>query len=111
MNRAIRPEEDIDHYGRIEFWTIPLDGFGDCDDYVLVKRKALLNLGFPEPALRIAEVFLAGLERHAVLTVKTDRGNFVLDNLRDDVVAWNRTDYAWIKWQDPKSRSGWSSLE
>ena len=109
MNRAILSKEDSDHYGRAEFWTIPIDGYGDCDDYVLVKRKALLNLGFPEPALRIAEVFTARFVRHEVLVVSTDKANYVLDNLKDDVTTWDRTDYAWLKWQDPDSPSGWTS--
>jgi predicted transglutaminase-like cysteine proteinase len=111
MNRAIRPEEDKAHYGREEFWTIPLDGYGDCDDYVLVKRKALINLGMPASALRIALVFAPGFVRHAVLTVSTDKGNYVLDNLTDDILSWDRTAYTWIKWQDPKSKTGWASLE
>ena len=29
-------------------------------------------------------------EGHAVLTVKTDRGDFVLDNLTDEILPWNR---------------------
>jgi predicted transglutaminase-like cysteine proteinase len=111
MNRSIRPEEDRAHYGLDEYWTIPLDGYGDCDEYVLVKRKALLDLGFPEPSLRIAEVFAPRFVRHVVLIVSTDKGNYVLDNLKDDVATWDRAAYGWVKWQDPQSSSGWMSLE
>lgn len=111
MNHAIQPEEDWKHYGREEVWTIPVDGYGDCDDYVLVKRKALINLGVPESALRIALVYTKGLARHALLTVVTDKGNYVLDNLTDEIRSWERTPYIWIKWQDPKSKSGWASLK
>jgi predicted transglutaminase-like cysteine proteinase len=68
-----------------------------------------LNLGFPEPALRIAEVFTPRFVRHEVLVVSTDKANYVLDNLKDDVTTWDETDYAWLKWQDPDSPSGWTS--
>jgi predicted transglutaminase-like cysteine proteinase len=111
MNHAIQPEEDWKHYGKDEVWTIPVDGYGDCDDYVLVKRKALINLGVPESALRIALVYTKGLTRHALLTVVTDKGNYVLDNLTDEIRSWERTPYIWIKWQDPKSKSGWATLK
>ena len=56
INRAIRPMSDLQHYGRPEFWTIPKDGFGDCEDYALTKRKILAKLGFSTLALRIAVV-------------------------------------------------------
>src|SRR5882672_7390917 len=111
MNEAIQPEEDRAHYGVDEYWTIPVDGFGDCDDYVAIKRRALVALGFPDSALRIAEVFTANFVRHVVLIVRTDKGNYVLDNLSNELKTPEQTDYAWIKWQDPASRSGWSSLE
>jgi predicted transglutaminase-like cysteine proteinase len=111
MNRTIHPQDDRPHYGVDEYWTIPLDGYGDCDDYVLVKRKALLNLGFPESALRIAEVFAPGFVRHVVLIVRTDKGNYVLDNLKDDIATWDHVPYGWLKWQDPQSSSGWASLK
>ena len=103
-------EGDATHYGKEEYWTIPTDGYGDCEDYVLAKRQVLIHLGLPEPALRIAVVITPRLVRHAVLTVVTDEGNFVLDNLRDDILPWDGTDYVFIKRQDPASVSGWVSL-
>jgi predicted transglutaminase-like cysteine proteinase len=107
-NGAIAPRADIAHYGIEEYWTIPTDGYGDCDDYVLAKRSALIALGIPEPALRIAIVFTPRFVRHTVLIVATDKGTYVLDNLRSDIVSWDKADYGWIKRQDPLSRSGWS---
>jgi predicted transglutaminase-like cysteine proteinase len=70
-----------------------------------------MELGVPEPALRIAVVFTPRLVRHAVLTIATDKGDYVLDNLRDDILASGKTDYAWIERQDPASHTGWTSLE
>ena len=111
VNRTVVSEEDLPHYGMLEYWTIPQDGFGDCEDYVLTKREALIKLGLPEAALRITVVFAPYFVRHAVLTVVTDKGNFVLDNLRDEIVTWDKTKYTYLERQDPRSASGWVSLQ
>ncbi|MGA7676564.1 MAG: transglutaminase-like cysteine peptidase [Rhizomicrobium sp.] len=111
VNASIWPEDDQSHYGRAEYWTIPTDGYGNCHDYALTKRKQLIDAGFPEPALRIAIVITPREERHAVLTVATDKGDYVLDNLNGDVVAWNATGYTWIERQDPTRPLGWVSLQ
>ena len=110
FNRAIRPKTDQAHYGRAEYWNIPTDGYGDCEDYALSKRKALIDAGFPAPALRIALVLTRTQERHAVLTVTTDHGDFVLDNLRREIIGWNQTGYEWIERQDPTRAWGWVGL-
>ena len=109
-NDAIWQEDDQRHYGRAEYWTIPTDGYGDCEDIALAKRKKLIDMGMPLPSLRIAVVITAKRESHAVLTVTTDRGDYVLDSLRDEVLPWNQTGYTWIERQDPSRPSGWVSL-
>ena len=111
VNDAIWPEDDEAHYGRPEFWTIPTDGYGDCDDYAVTKRKDLLAAGLPAPALRLAVVMTPSDMRHAVLTVATDKGDLVLDNLKNDVVAWNATGFTWIERQDFRNPMNWVSLE
>lgn len=111
VNSDIWPEDDEKHYGRSEYWTIPTDGLGDCDDYALTKRKALNDAGFPMPALRMAVVYSPQSGRHAVLTVKTDKGDLVLDNLRDDIVPWNATGYAWVERQAASDPMKWVSLQ
>lgn len=108
INLAVAPEDDKSHYGTEEYWTLPLDGYGDCDDYVMAKRHALMAAGIPESALRIAIVFTSRFVRHTVLIVATDSGNYVLDNLRNDIVTWDKAEYGWIKGQDPASSSGWA---
>jgi predicted transglutaminase-like cysteine proteinase len=110
VNREIWPEEDQKHYGRGEYWTIPTDGYGDCEDISLTKRKRLMDAGLPEGALRIAVVETPGQETHAVLTVVTDKGDFVLDNMRQDIVTWDKSGYQWIERQDPALPTGWASL-
>lgn len=110
VNREIWPEDDQKHYGRGEYWTIATDGYGDCEDISLTKRKRLMEAGLPEEALRIAVVQTPSQETHAVLTVVTDKGDFVLDNLRQDITTWDRSGYQWIERQDPTLPTGWASL-
>lgn len=110
VNSSVRPVDDSEHYGIAEFWTVPVDGEGDCEDYVLAKRKMLMLLGLPEPALRIAVVLNQRKVRHAVLTVVTDRGDYVLDNMQDDILPPDKTGYTWIERQDPASRTGWLAM-
>jgi len=101
-----RPEA----FGRPEYWTIPTDGYGSCHDYALAKRKELIDIGLPQRALRVAILTTRSNERHAVLTIATDKGDYVLDNLRQDIRPWLDTGYTWIARQDTSSASGWASL-
>lgn len=110
VNAAIQPEEDQAHYGVADFWTVPVDGAGDCEDYVLAKRRMLVLLGLPEPALRITVVLDRGVVRHAVLTVATDQGDYVLDSLKDDILTTDKADYVWVERQDRASPTGWVAL-
>jgi len=110
VNTAVRAEDDKEHYGVSEFWTVPVDGEGDCEDYVLAKRKMLVLLGLPEAALRITVVLDRGIVRHAVLTVVTDQGDYVLDSLKNEILTTDKADYIWVERQDPASRTGWVAL-
>ncbi|MEJ1967314.1 MAG: transglutaminase-like cysteine peptidase [Rhizomicrobium sp.] len=110
VNNSIRPEDDRRHYDRAEYWTIPTDGYGDCEDYALTKRKDLIALGLSESALRIAIVVTPRGNRHAVLTVVTDQGDYVLDNLVGAVLPWNASGYVWIERQSPANGGSWVSL-
>ena len=110
VNDSIWPEDDLKHYGRAEYWTIPTDGYGDCDDYAVTKRKELLDAGFPVSALRLAVVYSPRTERHAVLTVTTDKGDLVLDNMAETIVSWNATGYTWIERQAATDPMKWVSL-
>jgi len=110
VNNAVRPLDDSEHYGITEFWTVPVDGEGDCEDYVLAKRKMLTLLGLAAPALRITVAFNKRMVRHAVLTVVTDRGDYVLDNLQDGILPPDQVGYVWVARQDSASRTGWVAL-
>jgi predicted transglutaminase-like cysteine proteinase len=112
VNRAIVRRTDADTYGRSEVWATPLAsgaGFGDCEDYVLEKRRSLLAEGLPATALSIAVVITPRNERHAVLLVDTDAGEYVLDNLTPWVLPWNKTSYQWRERQVAGSAGRWAS--
>jgi predicted transglutaminase-like cysteine proteinase len=110
VNGNIKPLTDLDHWGTIEKWSYPDDGYGDCEDYVLLKRRLLLQAGWPREALLITVVRDRKDEGHAVLTVKTDRGEYILDNQAEDVVQWFETGYRFVKRQSQKDPNVWVSL-
>ena len=110
VNAAIKPMTDMDHWGVEEKWSLPTDGYGDCEDYVLLKRKVLIDAGWPREALLITVVRDNKGEGHAVLTVKTDKGEFILDNQNEDVLPWTETGYHFIKRQSQSDPNVWVSL-
>jgi predicted transglutaminase-like cysteine proteinase len=110
VNDNVKPMTDMDHWGVVEKWSLPTDGYGDCEDYVLLKRKLLLDAGWPREALLITVVRDRKGEGHAVLTVKTDKGEFILDNQNENVVAWTETGYRFVKRQSQNDPNVWVSL-
>jgi predicted transglutaminase-like cysteine proteinase len=109
-NQAIKPITDMEHWGVIERWNYPDDGYGDCEDYVLLKRRMLMKAGWPREALLITVVRDKKGDGHAVLTVKTDRGEFVLDNQEPQVLPWERTGYRFVKRQSQSNPNAWVLL-
>lgn len=109
VNRSVRPMNDYDIFGKDEVWTYP-KGVGDCEDYVLLKRRVLMQKGIPLSNLLITVVRKRNGEGHAVLTVRTDRGDFVLDNLTDAVVPWNKTGYRYLKRQASNHTGRWVTI-
>jgi predicted transglutaminase-like cysteine proteinase len=110
VNGAIKPMTDIDHWGTIEKWSYPDDGYGDCEDYALLKRRLLIRAGWPREALLLTVVRDRKDEGHAVLTVKTDRGEFILDNQVDEILPWYETGYRFMKRQSQHDQNVWVSL-
>ena len=111
VNTAIEPITDQEHWGVADRWDIPTDGKGDCEDYVLLKRKMLVERGFPRQALLVTVVVDGHGDGHAVLTVKTDHGDFVLDNMRDDILAWVATGYRFVKRQSQEDQNRWVAID
>lgn len=109
VNAAISAVSDPLHFGKRDYWMVPRDGKGDCEDYVLAKRARLLAAGLPASNLLITLV--QGGEPHVVLTVRTNRGDYILDNLRADVLPLEATRYRYIKIQSPADAGGWVSVK
>ena len=90
VNTHVKPMTDMDHWGVVERWNYPDDGYGDCEDYVLLKRRLLIQLGWPREAL--------------LVTV-------VLDNKKQDILLWSMTGYRFVKRQSQSNPNVWVSLD
>ena len=109
VNRKIAPVTDQELYGIAENWTYPVSA-GDCEDYLLLKKRELEALGFAPKALRITVVLQEKGEGHAILTVTTNEGDYVLDNRRNEIMLWNDTNYTFLKRQSDSDPRHWVSL-
>jgi predicted transglutaminase-like cysteine proteinase len=114
-NHTILAQTDDEHYHLdrktlIDWWTYPDDGAGDCSDFMLLKRKMLIEAGWPRSAALATVVIDHKGEGHAILTVTTDQGDFVLDNLTDKVLRWDETGYAFVKRQSQEDENVWVAI-
>jgi predicted transglutaminase-like cysteine proteinase len=110
VNDRVKPMTDLEHWGVVERWSYPDDGYGDCEDYVLLKRRMLMQAGWPRQALLITVVRDNKGEGHAVLTVKTDKGEFILDNQEEQIMLWSETTYRFVKRQSQSDPNLWVAL-
>jgi predicted transglutaminase-like cysteine proteinase len=111
VNRAVDPITDEDHWGTVERWSYPTDGAGDCEDYVLEKRKQLIAAGVSPNALMIAVVLDKEGLGHAVLIARTSIGDMVLDNQETSILQWRDTGYVFLKRQDNRDINRWVALD
>jgi predicted transglutaminase-like cysteine proteinase len=109
VNTRIKPVSDQTLYGQAEMWAIPKNA-GDCEDYALLKKRLLEKLGVPSKLLQMTVVLDEHNEGHAVLTIATDSGDYVLDNRRDDILLWNDTNYTFLKRQSVWNPRQWVAL-
>lgn len=110
INERIAPRTDMEVWGHEEYWEYPTTA-GDCDDYMLLKRRELIALGIPANTLLMTVVRQPNGEGHAVLTIRTDRGDFILDNMDQRVRLWNDTDYTYLKRQSTTNTGVWVSIK
>ena len=110
VNSHVKPMTDMEHWGVVERWNYPDDGYGDCEDYVLLKRRMLMQAGWPREALLITVVRDNRGDGHAILTVKTDKGEYVLDNQNDQILLWSDTGYRFVKRQSQADPNVWIGL-
>lgn len=110
VNRRIRPVTDAEFYGVEEYWTYPKNNAGDCEEYVLEKQRELISRGWPRSALLITVVKDRHNAGHAVLTVRTDKGDIILDNQLEVVLPWYSTPYRFVKRQSERNPASWTSI-
>jgi predicted transglutaminase-like cysteine proteinase len=111
INSEIAPKTDRELFGKEELWTFP-KGVGDCEDYALLKRRILIE----EQGLSPSNVLLTVVKRkngegHAILTLRTTEGDFVLDNLHPAVRPWDAAKgYKFIKRQSSENAAAWVAI-
>lgn len=109
VNSEVRPARDEDLYGEPEHWAYPASA-GDCEDYALLKQHYLERLGIARSALLLTVVLDGDREGHAVLTLATSEGDFILDNRRNGIRRWSDVDYTFLKRQSQRDPREWVSL-
>lgn len=110
VNRQIRDVADQVQYRREDYWTLPTSGGGDCEDFALLKKLELVRAGIAPQRLLLATVLDHKRRSHAVLVLRTDRGDFILDNLSDQIKPWRKTNYTFLRMQNPDQPEKWVGL-
>ncbi|MFY9657662.1 MAG: transglutaminase-like cysteine peptidase [Methylocystis sp.] len=111
VNAAIEPVSNLEHWGTLaDHWDYPLDGKGDCKIYALEKRRQLIERGVPRQALLMTIVKDHHNMGHTILTVRTDKGDFILDNLTDEILSWDETGYHFLKRQSQEDPNIWLAI-
>ena len=111
VNHGIKPVTDQKHFGRVNVWVYPTDGKGDCKAYALVKQRKLIDAGFPREALLITIVWTKENQGHAVLMARTDKGDYILDNLSPKVLLWTQTTHDYVKRQSVSDPNAWVYID
>ena len=111
VNREVQPVSDLDNYGVEEWWSLPLNGKGDCEDYALMKRHLLMERGWPPSALLMTVVRDEKGDGHAILTARTAQGDFILDNKTSEIKLWHATTYKYVMRQSFINPRAWMSLD
>jgi predicted transglutaminase-like cysteine proteinase len=101
INRSVHPVAEV---GGARYWE-PSDT-GDCKTYSVRKMQDLLSLGVPRQAMHVAILRTPSAEGHAVLTVDTTQGTYVLDNLTNDVQPWEKLPYTF--WSRESTPGHWN---
>jgi predicted transglutaminase-like cysteine proteinase len=109
VNSSVAPATDEDLYDMAERWAYPT-GAGDCEDYALLKRKQLIAAGWSPSTLLMTVVRQPNGDGHAVLMVRTDRGDLVLDNQDGVVRIWTESPYHFLKRQSQGNPGEWVDI-
>lgn len=109
VNSSVLPATDEDLYDMAERWAYPTSA-GDCEDYALLKRKQLIAAGWDPSTLLMTVVRQQNGDGHAVLMVRTDRGDLVLDNQDFTVRVWTDSPYHFLKRQSQANPGEWVDI-
>ena len=107
VNFSVSQLSDPENYGVADYWTLPANGNGDCEDFVLQKYKLLLDAGVDSRDLSIAVVLDRQGDNHAVLVLRHVTGDLVLDSLASGIRPWNRTGYTFLAMQSGGDKTQW----
>ncbi len=107
VNLEVTQLSDPENYGVADYWTLPANGNGDCEDFVLQKYKLLLDAGVDSRDLSIAVVLDRQGDNHAVLVLRHVSGDLVLDSLTRRIRPWNQTGYTYLAMQSSGDKTQW----
>jgi len=107
VNFTVSQLSDPENYGVAEYWTLPANGSGDCEDFVLQKYKLLLDAGIDSRNLSIAVVLDRAGDNHVVLVLRHRSGDLVLDSLTSRIRPWNQTGYRFLAMQSSEAKTEW----
>lgn len=107
VNSQNREISDSAQYRQAELWALPTIRGGDCEDFALLKKRELIRLGIDPKRLLLATVLDRGRKSHAVLVLRSDDGDYVLDNLTNSILDWRNTRYTFLRMQNPDAPSSW----
>ncbi|WP_298843699.1 transglutaminase-like cysteine peptidase [uncultured Roseobacter sp.] len=110
VNRQISEVADLSQYRKADYWTLPLSRRGDCEDFALLKKKELIRAGIAPERLLLTTVLDRRGNSHAVLVLRADTGDYVLDNLTDRIKPWKETRYTFLRMQSPDKAGSWVGL-
>ncbi|MEM1162462.1 MAG: transglutaminase-like cysteine peptidase [Pseudomonadota bacterium] len=106
INQSMRPEGDMALHGQSDYWTVG-GVAGDCEDYAIAKKQALMRMGWAADQLLYAVVDGFDTPYHAVLIVRTDQGDYVLDNINRDIRRWDKSGYRFVIRQSADNPHSW----
>jgi predicted transglutaminase-like cysteine proteinase len=114
INTMISYRSDALNWNVEERWVLPLSSegvsYGDCEDFALEKRAALLEAGVPADRMRMATAWSPGTGEHAVLILRLAAGDYVLDNTTPHIFTVGQTRYEWRSFQTGNSLLEWSTV-
>lgn len=110
VNGAIVQVDDRVNYDVAEYWSLPDNGRGDCEDLALLKTKMLLEAGVDPKRVMMAIVLDRRGNNHAVLLLRLDAGDVMLDSLSDRVAPWHRSGYTFLAKQTSGNKAQWGAL-